>query len=83
MKLFITNKSHFEDSFKKDDYRNGYYKTSKQIHQSAFNALLSDVSKNYIPIVLLADYKEGGFAIFDFVKKNGEVYFYEYATTVS
>ena len=83
MKLFITNKSYFEDSFKKDDYRNGYYKTPKQIHQAAFNMLLSDVSKNHIPITILANYREEGYAILDFVKKNGEVYFYEYSTTIS
>ena len=83
MKLFITNKSHFEASFKRDDYKDGYYKTSKKIHQAAFNSLLSNVSKNNMPIVLWAEYKYEGVAVFNFIKKEGDIYFYEYAYTIS
>lgn len=84
MKLFITNKEYFEELFTRDDYRDGFYLTPKQIHQKAFNELkLSLDINNSIPLCLTPDYKDWGVAIFDFITKKGDIYYYEYATSAS
>jgi hypothetical protein len=84
MKLFITNKEYFEEMFTLDDYRDGFYLTPKQIHQKAFNELkLSLDVEHSIPICLTPEYKDLGNAIFDFVTKKGDVYYYEFTTTAS
>jgi hypothetical protein len=84
MKLFITNKEYFEELFTRDDYRDGFYLTPKQIHQKAFNELkLSLDVEHSIPLCLTPEYKDWGCAIFDFVTKKGDVYYYEFTTTAS
>lgn len=83
MKLFITNKDYFEESFTRKDYRGGYYATPKEIHKRAFNQLQSSIANNNIPIILYAEYKDFGDAIFEFKSKKGDIYFYEYIHTAS
>jgi len=84
MKLFITNKDYFDEMFTRNDYRDGFYSTPKQIHQRAFNELKLSLEVKYsIPLCLMPNYKEGGDAIFDFVTKKGDVYYYEFITTAS
>lgn len=85
MKLFITNKSEFEHHFSGciDTYT---YLTTKEIHQKAFNILLSSISEGSIPTHILAPYKRDknrdGDAIFVFKTKKEDVYFYEFETTI-
>lgn len=82
MKLFITNKKYFDETFPNDV--NNSYKNSKEIHQEAFRELeLSINAKNSIPLCLTPSYKDWGCAILDFVNKKGDVYFYEFSTTAS
>ena len=69
--------------FDREDYKDGFYKTSKQIHQGAFNELSKNVSENNIPIIIATNYKYGGFAIFEFKSKKEDVYFYEFISTDS
>lgn len=84
MKLFITNKGHFEEHFDRKDYRDGYYYTSQKIHQIAFNELQSSLADGKIPLVLSPDYKDDiSAAIFEFKSKKGDIYFYEFTTTAS
>lgn len=85
MKLFITNKNYFESNFTRQDYRDGFYKTPKEIHISAFNNLMESVSDNNIPIILVGDYKDDGWgmAIFEFKSKKDDIYFYEFLNTAS
>lgn len=84
MKLFITNRDYFEDLLTRSDYSDGFYSTPKQIHQKAFNELkLSLDVDNSIPLCLTPSYKDWGNAIFDFVTKKGDVYYYEFITTAS
>ena len=74
MKLFITNKSEFEEDFS----------NSKQIHQKAFNQLKKsvDVSQS-IPLYLCPEYRGGANVLFDFLTRKEDTYYYEYSTTVS
>ena len=90
MKLFVTNKDEFTQKFDKlveecPDHRLSYY-NSKQIHKKAFNLLsLSIDIHGVIPLVLLPHYSEfgEGQVIFDFQTKKGDIYYYEYSTTIS
>jgi hypothetical protein len=79
MKLFITNKEYFESIF--DDF-NSTSIGSKSIHLSAYNTLFKSVElENSIPINLVIDYDENGVAIFDFITKKGDIYFYTFNGT--
>ena len=73
MKLFITNRSEFEEDFE----------NSKQIHREAYQLLEGALAGGNIPTVLFPEYKRDGNVIFDFVNKNQEVYYYQYSTTIS
>lgn len=82
MKLFITNKKDFDNVF--NDEINNRYKTSKEIHQEAFNILKKSLDiNNSIPLLLMPSYKDDGVVLFDFVTKKEDVYFYEYNGTAS
>lgn len=83
MKVFITNKKYFEECFTAKNYRNGYYKTPKQIHQNLFKKILSDVSDNSIPILLDIEYKDGGYVLFEFKNKRNDIFFYEFISSAS
>lgn len=79
MKLFITNKKEFEDTFDGIDSRS--YST-KIIHQQAYNTLFRSVNiNNSIPLVITSNYDEEGVAIFDFHNYKDDVYFYNYTGT--
>ena len=73
MKLFITNKLQFENDVNNIEY-------SKSIHKLAFNHLYASLAKGYIPL-LLQPLPSNVF--FDFVKKEHDIYFYEYKSLIS
>lgn len=75
MKLFIINKSIFDNAFPNSG--NSIYKTSKQIHQEAYKVLQNSLySENKIPKKIKIQYREDGFAILEFVRKIDSVYSY-------
>lgn len=88
MKVFITNKSYFEESF--DDHERFENTkreplTSSQIHKNLFKKINNQITiDNSIPLCVLTEYDNGeGLAIFDFVTKKEDIYYYQYSTTVS
>lgn len=88
MKIFITNKKHFEDSFddsSRFENSNREPLTSSQIHKNLFKKISNQITiENSIPLCVLTEYDNGeGMAIFDFITKKGEVLYYQYSTTVS
>lgn len=88
MRIFITNKKEFEESFDEQErFENTKREplTSSQIHKNLFKIISNQVTiKNSIPLCVLTEYDNGeGMAIFDFITKKGEVLYYQYSTTVS
>ena len=88
MRIFITNKKYFEESFdEQESFENTKREplTSSQIHKNLFKIISNQVTiENSIPLCVLTEYDNGeGMAIFDFITKKGEVLYYQYSTTVS
>lgn len=85
MKLFITNKNYFEQSFKSDVNSNREPLSSSEIHRKLFTQLSKQIDiDNSIPLCLFERYDNGeGLAIFDFVTKKEDIYYYQYSTTAS
>ena len=88
MKLFITNKSYFEETFDSSEHLENSTRepiSSNRMHKDLFNQLSNQLTiEHSIPICLFTEYDNGeGLAIFDFITKKGDIYYYEYATTVS
>ena len=88
MRIFITNKKEFEESFDEQErFENTKREplTSSQIHKTLFKIISNQVTiENSIPLCVLTEYDNGeGMAIFDFITKKGEVLYYQYSTTVS
>jgi hypothetical protein len=88
MRIFITNKKEFEESFDEQErFENTKREplTSSQIHKNLFKKISNQVTiENSIPLCVLTEYDNGeGMAIFDFITKKGEVLYYQYSTTVS
>lgn len=86
MKLFITNKKDFENQFDNGfDSSNREPLTSSQIHKEIFNKLNNDLTvKNSIPLLITNRYDNGeGVAVFDFITKKDEIYYYQYSGTAS
>ena len=88
MRIFITNKKEFEESFDEQErFENTKREplTSSQIHKNLFKRISNQVTiENSIPLCVLTEYDNGeGMAIFDFITKKGEVLYYQYLTTVS
>ena len=88
MRIFITNKKYFEESFDEQErFENTKREplTSSQIHKNLFKIISNQVTiENSIPLCVLTEYDNGeGMAIFDFITKKGEVLYYQYSTTVS
>ena len=88
MRIFITNKEEFEESFDEQErFENTKREplTSSQIHKNLFKIISNQVTiENSIPLCVLTEYDNGeGMAIFDFITKKGEVLYYQYSTTVS
>ena len=88
MRIFITNKKEFEESFDEQErFENTKREplTSSQIHKNLFKIISNQVTiENSIPLCVLTEYDNGeGVAIFDFITKKGEVLYYQYSTTVS
>ena len=88
MRIFITNKKEFEESFDEQErFENTKREplTSSQIHKNLFKIISNQVTiENSIPLCVLTEYDNGeGMAIFDFITKKGEVLYYQYLTTVS
>lgn len=88
MRIFITNKKEFEESFNEQErFENTKREplTSSQIHKNLFKIISNQVTiENSIPLCVLTEYDNGeGMAIFDFITKKGEVLYYQYSTTVS
>lgn len=69
MKLFIINKLQFEKDVNNIEY-------SKAVHKSAFNQLSSNLAKGYIPLSIRPISND---LFFNFVKKEDDIYFYEYS----
>ena len=88
MRIFITNKAEFEESFDEQErFENTKREplTSSQIHKNLFKIISNQVTiENSIPLCVLTEYDNGeGMAIFDFITKKGEFLYYQYSTTVS
>ena len=88
MRIFITNKKEFEESFDEQErFENTKREplTSSQILKNLFKIISNQVTiENSIPLCVLTEYDNGeGMAIFDFITKKGEVLYYQYSTTVS
>ncbi len=88
MRIFITNKKEFEESFDEQErFENTTREplTSSQIHKNLFKIISNQVTiEDSIPLCVLTEYDNGeGMAIFDFITKKGEVLYYQYSTTVS
>ena len=88
MRIFITNKKEFEESFDEQErFENTKREplTSSQIHKNLFKIISNQVTiEDSIPLCVLTEYDNGeGMAIFDFITKKGEVLYYQYLTTVS
>ncbi len=88
MRIFITNKKEFEESFDEQErFENTKREplTSSQIHKNLFKIISNQVTiEDSIPLCVLTEYDNGeGMAIFDFITKKGEVLYYQYSTTVS
>lgn len=85
MKLFITNKSHFEDSMG-NNFSEKYY-TPREIHKFTYQHLQSSIAEGNIPIQILTNYKKDnrfdGDCIFQFVSVKNDVYYYEFITAIS
>lgn len=73
MKVFITNKEHFDSSFK----------TTNQIHKDLYSEVMSNVAHGFIPLCVVCDYSDNSSAVFDFISKKGDILFYQFSTTVS
>lgn len=88
MKLFITNKNYFEEIFDNESRllnTNREPLNTRQIHRDLFNQLSISIDvNNSIPLCLTTSYDNGeGIAIFDFITKKSDIYYYEFATTAS
>lgn len=90
MKLFITNKKEFEEQFNnKNCCSNVKCKrdclTSGEIHKKLFNQLSLNLTiKHSIPLVLTEHYDKGdGIAVFDFITKKDDIYYYQFSCTAS
>ena len=88
MRIFITNKKEFEESFDEQErFENTKREplTSSQIHKNLFKIISNQVTiEDSIPLCVLTEYDNWeGMAIFDFITKKGEVLYYQYSTTVS
>jgi hypothetical protein len=81
MKLFIINQGKFINDF--PDGGNSRSLSHREIHRSAFNTLSEAIAEGNIPLVLMPEYKDEGYVIFDFHSFKGDVYFYTYSTTAS
>jgi len=83
MKIFITNKDKFDEVFNYDENQN--YKNSGQIHKALFNKITTDISvNNKIEINVCIPYSDiyDGDAMFEFIGKNKDVFFYTFNGTV-
>ena len=85
MKLFITNKDYFDEYFTIDPNSKREPLSSKEIHKKLFTQLSKKIDiNNSIPLCLLQSYDKGeGVAVFDFVTKKGDIYYYQFSTTAS
>ena len=88
MKVFITNKKYFEASFDEPSIFENTKReplTSYQIHKNLFKKVSNQITiDNSIPLCVLTQYDNGdGLAIFDFITKKEDIYYYQYSTTVS
>jgi len=68
MKLFITNKNHFESVVKE----------SRVAHVDAYNRLNKSVSENSIPITLIGYFDVDETALFQFKSTNEGIFYYEF-----
>jgi hypothetical protein len=84
MKLFITNKDEFEDTFNSEtNYR---LKTTSEIHKELFNIVQQNFNvENKIDIYTTFSYKKydaEGEIIFEFIGKNKEMFFFQFNGTI-
>jgi hypothetical protein len=82
MKLFITNRSLFENTIEGENELNPNSFNSHQIHKKAFTELQTHViSKNAIPLQIAVDIDQDlNIVFFEFINKKNDVYFYEFQT---
>lgn len=79
MKLFIINKQEFEETF---DCLDSKTYSSKLIHSDAYSQLMKSIEINHsIPLLLSPAYDEQGLALFNFLSKKGDIYFYQFTGT--
>lgn len=83
MKLFITNRSVFENTINGENELNIDSFNSHQIHKKAFTELQTFiVSKNAIPLQIAINIdSEMNVVFFEFQNKKNDVYYYEFQTT--
>ena len=81
MKLFITNKSVFEQTIENECEQNTNCINSHLIHKKAFTELnVSVSSKDCIPLNIMVDIDYENFIVFVFQSKKNDVYYYEFQT---
>ena len=66
MKLFITNKVHFDTN-----------KESAIIHKLAFAEMSSNIAEGFIPLEIFISYYSQDF-LFEFISKRNDIFFYKY-----
>lgn len=85
MKLFITNRSIFENTIENENELKPNGLNPYLIHKKAFNELhTSIIAKNAIPLQIAVTYNDdlNDIIFFDFQNKKGDVYFYEFLTNL-
>lgn len=88
MKLFITNKSDFENQFDDENRFNSFRRnfSSSEIHKIAYTKLSKSIDIDHvIPLLLIAEYDEvgEGICLFNFETKKGDIYYYNYTGTAN
>jgi hypothetical protein len=80
MKLFVTNRSVFENTIENENERVPESYNSYLIHKKAFNELQTYIiSKNAIPLQIAVDIDtEMNLVFFEFQTKKNDVYYYEF-----
>lgn len=78
MKIFLTNKDKFDDTFCHEE--NDEYRTAEQIHKALFCKISTDLINNKIEIIAKIPCSKihKGNAVFEFIGKNREVFFYTF-----
>ncbi len=73
MKLFITNQKEFRELIQKSETK----LTEANVHQLAFNKLIKNVNKCYVPKIIVVEINTDFEIGFCLVSLNNDIYSYE------